>query len=209
MIRLAPLLLILASSGCAFYSTYPTYDYVNAEVPLIKSSAEFTGDIFKTELRSNGVTFGTAYKNVYVGGTRTRTTEWQDPNAERFIDRVESAGISVRAPDPKYTIDVKQYCNGEQGLGARWLSYLGSITFLSRTENLYYIQIRIYKKKTGELISKKLIPFTGYTLRFCIPIWGPWVDRDMDVPYDDQITSWYLQGADYAIDEIRRHASKQ
>lgn len=199
---------ILMLSGCAFYSTYPVYDYERANAQTVISSAEFSGELFMTEFRGAGVIFGAAYNNVYVGSTSTRTRMWQDPNAERFVDRVESAGISVRSPDPKYTIDVRQYCNGEQNLGTRWLWYLGSITFLSRTENLYCLQIRIYEKRTGELIAKRRIPFTGYTLRFCIPLWGPWVDRNLDVPHDDQVMTWYLQAADYAIDEIRKHIGK-
>jgi len=96
---------ILMLSGCAFYSTYPVYDYERANAQTVISSAEFSGELFMTEFRGAGVTFGAAYNNVYVGSTSTRTRMWQDPNAERFVDRVESAGISVRSPDPKYTID--------------------------------------------------------------------------------------------------------
>ena len=60
----------------------------------------------------------------------------------------------------------------------------------------------------GELIAKKAIPFTGYTLRFCAPLIGAFLDRYMDVPNEDQELSWYLQCADYAISEIKKHCRK-
>ena len=199
---------ILLSAGCAFYNTYPTYTNLEQNV-VVKASVDFTGDIFKTELRSRGNLFGNTYNNYYAGHTQSATYEWQDPDAEYFKDRIESAGILTRAPNPQYTIDVKRYNNGEQNPQARWLTFLGSLTLIGRTQNLYFVKIRIYEKSTGELIAQKLTPFTGFTLRFCGPIFGALVDRDLDTPTDNQVTSWYLQCADYAISEIQKHQKKK
>ena len=112
-IKFSYLWLFIFVSGCVFYNTYPTYNELRDE-DNVKASVDFTGDIFKKEFRSRGNTFGSVYSNTYFGHTKTISYEWQDPKAEYFKDRFESVGISVRAPNPQYTVDVKKYCNGEQ-----------------------------------------------------------------------------------------------
>lgn len=178
----SPILIALAFlAGCfSVVNTFPTYEPGDSSPRGNDVSVGFSGNLFRmknvTSVDGAVYSVGNAYgtKNQFYTGTGLYSGQaysWQEVPFEAKIiaDRLEDCGFIVRAPQPKYILDVEDFykdCEppSDCSMGDFLAVYLPTLTFAGRTDKCYPYKVKIYDAATGKVLYSRVHNFRGHII---------------------------------------------